>query len=174
MLVVLCKNSKKITNTRDGSLCFVADNGCEVIAVYNALQLMDKGVSMANLIKKFEENGVVVANELLMGYFGSNPYGIGRVLEDVGVKYNTVSYDGLNAKGLYIISFWDDLNYDSMLHTVAMQSDGKGNYRPYNLYGDGSVANYSLNEITKKSLYIMGYRIMEFSNESFNSNIYKV
>ena len=135
----------------------MADSGCEVIAVYNALYLMGLNPSMANLIKTFEENNVVIANELLTGYFGSNPYGIGRMLNDVGVNYNTVSYEGLDNKGLYIISFWNSTDYDSMLHTIAMQSDGKGNYITYNNKYDGVDYNFP---IENPNLYITGYKIL--------------
>lgn len=38
------------------------DNGCEVIAVNNAMRLMGYETSMAGLVRVFEKNNVVIGN----------------------------------------------------------------------------------------------------------------
>ena len=44
-----------------------------------------------------------------------------------------------------------------MIHTVAMQNDGKGNYITYNFYGNGKVTKKSPTKLLEHSLYITGY-----------------
>ena len=62
----------------------------------------------------------------------------------------------MSQRGLYIISFWNSTDYDSMLHTIAMQSDGKGNYITYNNAYDDIDRNFPINN---NNLYIIGYKL---------------
>ena len=138
----------------DTSLSF---NGCEVIAVFNAMLAIGKNPSMAELVKAFEKNNVVIANDYMLGALGSNPYGIGRVFDDLGIDYSKASFDDLKNEGTYVFSFWNSADYLSMIHTVAMQNDGKGNYITYNFYGNGKVTKKSPTKLLEHSLYITGY-----------------
>ena len=49
------------------------------------------------------------------------------------------------------------MDYDSMLHTVAMQSDGNGNYITYNLNGYGKTSPSKPQDYVGS--YITGYRL---------------
>lgn len=133
------------------------NNGCEVIAVNNALNLMGFQTSIVDLVKTFQKNNIVICDFLINGFFGSNPYSLGKALKSNQIKYNIVSLDELNKEGLYIISYWNSINYNSMLHTVAFQSDGKGNYITYNLYGNGKIS--SIPPINCIGSYIIGYKL---------------
>ena len=133
------------------------NNGCEVIAVNNALKLMGQETSMANLVKQFQKNNIVICDFLIKGFLGSNPYSIGRALKNNQIKYDVISLDELNEKGLYIVSYWNSLEYTSMLHTVTLRSDGNGNYITYNLHGNGNVSLKHPSEYIDS--YIIGYKL---------------
>ncbi len=80
-----------------------------------------------------------------LGFFGSSPHRIGRVLKNAGIHYEKVNCDQLNKIGVYIISYWNSDNIFKGLHTVAVKFDGEY-YYTYNL-SEGEVfvglpANY--------------------------------
>jgi len=133
------------------------NNGCEVIAVNNAMKLMGYQTSIADLVKMFQKKHAVICDFLISGYLGSNPYSIGKILKAYQIKYDIVSANELNQEGLYIISFWNSTKYTSMLHTVALQIDGNGNYITYNRYGNGKTSFG--HPLTNIGSYIIGYRL---------------
>ena len=137
--------------------CYLSHNGCEVIAVNNAMVLLGLEPSMADLIKTFESENALIGGSLSLGVLGSNPYSIKRVLKRKDMDYDSVSYDDLSKPGVYIVSYWNDTAYDSMLHTVAIQSNGVGDYTIYNRYGDGKV--YTDTFLDFSETYITGYRL---------------
>ena len=90
------------------------------------------------------------------GYFGSNPYAIGNVLDEIGIPYVSVGLNEMTQKGTYIISYWTAGVLQSSIHTVTVVFDGS-TYTTYNLHGlgelhQGSPADYA-------SDYICGYRV---------------
>ena len=47
-------------------------------------------------------------------------------------------------KGVYVASYWNSDEYDSELHTIAINSDGDGNYELYNFDENGMKSTSSL------------------------------
>ncbi|MBQ0038731.1 MAG: hypothetical protein KBS74_08705 [Clostridiales bacterium] len=100
----------------------MAWNGCEVIAVYNAMVLLRRQVSLSALVTRFQLCGAMV----LLGYFGSMPAAMGTVLRRSRIPYTTVrSPAALQSPGLYIVSYWTGRRWRSHLHTVALTYDGR-------------------------------------------------
>lgn len=134
----------------DYSMGFV---GCEVIAVYNAMILSDyQNVSLLNTIETFQNEGALVLQDFLRGKFGSNPYAISRVLDAYNVGYTKI--DDLNAlkePGVYIVSYWNNMDFDSQIHTVTVEIDSSG--KP-------EVKNATWTKV-QNGLFITGYKISE-------------
>ena len=150
----------KVSKLRFGFLR-MAKNGCEVIAIYNALQLKGRGTPISSIAFEMEVNGA----STLFGVFGSNPYVIGNYLSFHRIRYRRAM--SLNAmkklirnNGVYIISYWVGRPLRSMVHTVAFKYRN-GVYTVYNdndrdtralpfpsltsIYGNGSfIAGYYL------------------------------
>lgn len=98
-------------------------NGCEVIAVYNAMVLQHRSVSMAELVTQFQRTGAMLG----WGYFGSRPAAIGRVLRENHIPYVPITSPAqIKKDGLYIISYWTGRRWLSRLHTVALTCDIRG------------------------------------------------
>lgn len=136
-------------------------NGCEVIAIYNALRLKGKGMPLSRIAFEMEVNGA----STLYGVFGSNPYFIGKFLRANGIRYKiSLSVANLNKNfrrgGIYIISFWNTKTVFGGIHTVAVNFL-YGRFNVYNLYGNCTepVKIYSCNF---KSIYIGGRFIVGY------------
>ena len=127
-------------------------NACETIAVHNAKILKGMDSSLSETMKDFQSAGAMIE----FGYFGSNPYAIGRVLKKEGIEYSRVGLNEMSQNGTYIISFWNEGAPWNGLHTVAVSYDGS-NYTAYNLYGDGQQHLISLSDYQGR--YICGYYI---------------
>ena len=123
---------------------FLTYNGCEVIAVYNATRLLGYDISLSKLIYDFERNNAVVGGGIIDGYFGSNPYSIDNVLRHNNISFIEVGELSLAVKGVYVASYWNSDGYDSDLHTIAINSDGDGNYELYNFDENGMKSTSSL------------------------------
>lgn len=78
------------------------------------------------------------------------------MLDDVKVNYESASYDDLSKRGLYIVSYWNSMDADSKIHTIATQSDGQGHYNIYNAQGKEAHIVGSLDFMGK---YITGYSV---------------
>ena len=137
----------------------MAYNGCEVIAIYNALQLKGRGVPISSIAFEMEVNGA----STLFGVFGSNPYVIGNYLSFHRIRYSRL----MNSKamkrlirnnGIYIISYWVGKPFRSSIHTVAFKYRN-GVYTVYNDNNDvtGTKPFYSLSGIYKGGGFIVGY-----------------
>ena len=88
------------------------------------------------------------------GYFGSNPYAIGKVLRKEEISYLPVGLSNMTKPGTYIISFWNDEPLKYGLHTVAVSYDGSV-YTAYNLSGNGESSPIDLSAYKRK--FICGY-----------------
>ncbi len=93
-------------------------NGCEVIAMHNALVMLGKKSSLESEIRMFQRCGAVI----LSGVFGSNPYLLGRVMRKHGIGYEKVRLKDIN-DGIYIISYWNKKAPLNGLHTVAAKAE---------------------------------------------------
>ena len=148
----------------------IADNGCEVIAVNNAMQLLGYDTSMANLIYTFETSGAVIGGNgtLVGGALGSNPYSLTKVFNTLGLMYKEVSIDQMNVNGVYIMSYWNSQDVDSMIHTIAIKKTDTG----YELYNrkrdyDKDTKNITVSDLSEyQEGYIIGYMVGNPERES--------
>ena len=123
-------------------------NACEAIAVHNAKVLKGMNSSLSETITDFHNAGAMIGD----GFFGSNPYAIGRVLSREGIAYSRVGIDNMHQEGIYVISFWNEGAPWNGLHTVAVRYDGL-EYTAYNLNGRAR----SILLTTYSTRYICGY-----------------
>ena len=81
-----------------------SNNACETIAVHNAKVLKGINSNLSSTMMSFQ-----MANAMIepTGYFGSNPYSIGRVLSNSGISYSRVGLNEMTEPGTYIISYWN-------------------------------------------------------------------
>lgn len=91
-------------------LCKMSFNGCEVIAVCNALMYLEKAVPI------YEVSHYMEKFRMLSGIFGCNPHKIGKALEHYGIKYEKSRNTG-NSEA-FILSFWTGKRFLSSIHTV--------------------------------------------------------
>ena len=133
--------------------------------VNNAMNLAGYSTSMANLIYAFEISGAVIGGNgtLVGGALGSNPYSLPKVFNTLGLMYKEVSIDQMSANGIYIMSFWNSQDVDSMIHTIAIKKTDAG-YELYNLNENYSQdgLNIEVNDLSGyENRFITGYRIYE-------------
>ena len=126
----------------------VSRNGCEVIAVHNAKVLKGLPSTLSGTISSFHANSAIFGD----GFFGSNPFAIGTVLDSEGISYSSVGLSQMNKSGVYIISYWNTDSIFDGVHTIAIQYDGT-TYKAYNYHWqEGSI------DISQfKGRYICGY-----------------
>lgn len=110
----------------------VSYNGCEAIAIHNALTLLGKKSTLAESIRSIQLCGGMWRK----GLWGSDPARLGCVLKR---RYGVKSSYFFNPEkplsdGVYIISFWNSpKNLSCGLHTVALKVKGGG----MTFYNDG-------------------------------------
>ena len=130
------------------------NNGCEVIAIHNAKVLTGRESTFTQTALSVQLKGAMLAG----GFFGSNPFAIGRVLRSEGIDYSQVNDVGeMTATGTYIISFWNSGAPWNGLHTVAVGYDGTS-YTAYNLGGYGKPTD-NFDPSKYADAYICGYYI---------------
>lgn len=115
----------------------VSFNGCEVIAVCNALEYLDIPHNIHDLLKYMKRYSV------LLGLFGCNIYCLGNVLKYFGAEYEKVkSADNAEA---FIISAWTGKPFLSTIHTVfcVCQADKIKVYNRYNNFPSEKIYNSS-------------------------------
>ncbi|MBQ3592937.1 MAG: hypothetical protein II982_01080, partial [Clostridia bacterium] len=132
-----CINGQGVNDIKDlkfGNYGTIAKNGCGVIAMYNALTLNGIDVEFEDILDEANKMPGLV---LLGGIWGTNPNKIGDVLENHGLnyaKYNNPEdfNDAIKQGGTYIVSFWNENNWEDGAHIVAFTSDKDGNIIVYN------------------------------------------
>ena len=124
-------------------------NACETIAVHNAKVLKGINSNLSSTMLEFQMSNAMIEPT---GYFGSNPYSIGRVLSNSGISYSRVGLNEMTESGTYIISYWNGTPCMSSLHTVAVEYNGIS-YFTYNYKGGVSYKDPS----EYASNYICGY-----------------
>lgn len=116
-------------------LCRMSHNGCESIAVYNALTYLKRAPALSEVTLYMERY------RLLCGIFGGNPYRLGKALSRFGADFRRSEVPG--DAGAFIISFRTGKKLFSGLHTVFCTNDGKS-VCVYNRYNNcGEVCRYS-------------------------------
>lgn len=114
-------------------LCNMSFNGCEVIAVHNALVYLKKPVPIYEIARYMERF------RMLAGIFGCNPHKVGKALEHYGVRYeksrNIVNSD------VFVLSFWTGRRFLSSIHTVfcVRRKTGTVVYNRYNSCTEAKV-----------------------------------
>lgn len=91
-------------------LCRMSFNGCEVIAVHNALVWLGIPQKLADIAAYMERF------RMLMGIFGCSPFKIGRALTHFGAVNKKIK-DPAEASA-YVVTFWTKIPFLSSLHTV--------------------------------------------------------
>ena len=130
-------------------------NGCEAIAVHNAKILLGRSSTLSDTMKDFQDANAMIG----AGYFGSNPFAIGRVLDSYCIAYQYVTPSQMTKNGVYIMSYWTDGAFRSPLHTIAVSYNGE-KYTAYNLFGDSTEYELDINKYNNKS-FICGYYLKD-------------
>lgn len=114
-----------VANLRYG-ICYMSFNGCEVIAVHNALVYLKKPRPLKDVAFYMERFRV------LLGFFGCNAYSLGKALGYFGAPFERVKNTD-DAKA-FIITFWTKTPFLSTIHTVfcVKQWNGILVYNRYN------------------------------------------
>ena len=149
----------------------MAGVGCEIAATYNALRLLGWNVSFADILRDYEQDGLVMRG-FVQGDMGTDPFSIGDFLKAHGT--DTVSYTNYEALAsviaefkssfqVYILSFWNRNTVFGGLHTVAAYTspdDGKLHvFNRYNNSTEESVLD-DLRSFIPKNRFVVGYRIL--------------
>ncbi len=108
------------------------NNGCEVIAAYNAMKTLGNQKDIRDIAYYFENDG-----QMLNGEFGTNLYANKRYFEKEGYKVKVVEGEKITEEELpkadaYIVSFWNSNDVMDALHTVAMRKKSDGKYELFN------------------------------------------
>ncbi len=98
-------------------------NGCEVIAVYNALVYLNKNISLD------EVSYIMEKHRILLGIFGCSPYCFDK-LENLIKAERIGNIEGFPA---FIISMWNKNPFISGIHTMFCTCN-KGRITVYNRY----------------------------------------
>lgn len=133
-------------------ICPMSFNGCEVIAVHNALIYLGKPQPLKDVAFYMERFRV------LMGFFGCNAYRLGKALEHFGAEYTREkNADNANA---FIITFWTKRPLFSMIHTVLCVREA-GMIKVYNRYNNVGTVELcsSVEEVAGKYRPIAVYKL---------------
>jgi len=98
-------------------------NGCEVIAVYNALVYLNKNISLD------EVSYIMEKHRILLGIFGCSPYCFNK-LENLIKAEKIINIEGFSA---FIISMWNNKPFISGIHTMFCICNN-GRITVYNRY----------------------------------------
>ena len=115
-------------NLRYG-ICHMSFNGCEVIAIHNALVYIGIPQPLKDVAFFMERYRV------LMGFFGCNAYKLGKGLAHFGAdSRRTRSVNEAEASEAFIITFWTNIPFLSSIHTVfcVRRKNGIEVYNRYN------------------------------------------
>ena len=110
----------RVADLRYG-LCRMSFNGCEVIAVYNALVYTGKTAVLTDVARHMERY------RMLMGIFGCDPYKIGKALEHFGVSGRRVK----NTDGAQVFNRYNNSEGAELFRSV---SEAAGGHRIITIY----------------------------------------
>jgi hypothetical protein len=133
-------------------ICPMSFNGCEVIAVHNALVYLGKPRELADIAAYME------SFRMLFGVFGCSPYKIGRALKHFGVDFQRTENPG--DAGAFIVTFWTKHPFLSTIHTVFC-IQGENGIEAYNYYNNsvGAETFRDMEELAGKRRPIAVYTI---------------
>lgn len=141
----------RVSDFRYG-ICRMSFNGCEVIAVHNALVYINKPQPLAEIAFYMERFRV------LLGFFGCNAYRLGQALEHYGAAFER--YKTPQDAKAFIITFWNGIPLLSSIHTVfcVRSENGIKVYNMYNSCPDAKLCK-TVEEIAGKRKPIAVYAI---------------
>lgn len=127
-------------------------NGCEVIAVHNALVYLEKACPVYEIARYMEKF------RMLSGFFGCNPHKTGKALEHYGIKYEKSG--NIRNSDVFVLSFWTGRRFLSSIHTVFCVRRNNG-IIVYNRYNNCPEARIYRNDsgITEQKKIIAVYTI---------------
>lgn len=124
------ENQSAYTDMRYGNQN-VSFCGCEVIATYNALQILEAGTcdchEFVNLLSMYEQDGIVCG-----GFFGTAPQAIADYFKKTDYEVQTVEheedYDSCGAEHdvLVFTMYNNRKRIRDMIHTVCITKDSAG------------------------------------------------
>ncbi len=116
--------------------------GCGIIAVYNALRMLNCPIVLSELIREFETNST---ETVPFGFFGINPFSMKKFFEAHAIPYTKIqciqelmkfSEEG----GIYLLTFWNDAKKLTQgAHTVTLFYT-QGRFTVYNRTNNSSQA----------------------------------
>lgn len=128
-------------------------NGCEIIAVHNALELAGYETDIDRLINLFKRKHLMV----LCGLFGSNIFRIHKILEALHISCQKVKLSETVDDGIYIVSFWNRRPPFHGIHTVVTRVSN-GIPETYNLYSKAGYLKIAPLKYAGKR-FITGYKL---------------
>ncbi len=129
-------------------------NGCEAIAIHNAKVLLGKASTLSETMTAIQKSWGMIC----FGLFGSNPFVIGRVMKQFGIRASRIREADMNHPGHYILSFWNEGAPWNGAHTVTLSSDGQI-WTIYNYHGNGRETKTK--PLTFGRRFICGYYLEE-------------
>ena len=149
----------------------MAGVGCEIAATYNALRLLGRDASFAEILRDYEKAGYVMRG-FVQGDMGTDPFSIGDFLKAHGTDcVSYTNYDALasvmaeykNSREVYILSFWNRGTVFGGLHTVAAYTAPEdGRLHVFNRYNNSTQEAVfdSLRDYVTKNCFVVGYRLL--------------
>lgn len=133
-------------------ICRMSFNGCEVIAVHNALVYLGYPHKLSDIAFSME------CFRMFFGFFGCNPYKIGKALAHFGVKSEKSRTIGNT--GAFIVSFWTKIPFLSSIHTVfcVCKENEIESYNVYNNCVDSRICK-SIQELIGRRKPIIVFKI---------------
>ncbi|WP_028505395.1 hypothetical protein [Ruminococcus sp. FC2018] len=162
------QNTEPVRTMRYGRNC-MHHCGCEIIAVYNIMQLLEMPQPLPDVISEFELNHLSLL--FFSTFFGSSPGKIRRYFDAHKIEYSYLKTKDefikqASSSHIGIVSFWVNTyskhrfnRFGSGLHAVAFQSDDTGKLTVYNRYNDDTAPREydSMDDLLQDRRFISGY-----------------
>ena len=146
----------------------ISYNGCELVAIYNALANLHTPKDFDTIIQNAESTqGVRWSLPWMPSVFGTKPEGIGILLSNYGHNFTTTTKrsefnDLLSSDGTYILSYWTGKTGLSTIHTVMFICDSDMSIRVFNDFSrdtDASVFSSLDSYLDKQGNAIRLYKV---------------
>ena len=165
--MIYSQNDKYIKDMKYGNYT-LAHNGCEIIATYNLLILINKPQRLTNIINEFELNNMYYLSVWSKGYLGTDPDDLYKYFNVHHIKYNkTKNVKTLKKQlakdkaGKFIVGYWNKGRYTSSIHTVCAKKLKNSNYITVYNYSGGLVTikvTEFLKRISEYGSFITSYK----------------
>lgn len=142
--------------------------GCEIIATYNLLILINKPQQLPNIISEFELNDMYYFSTFTKGGFGTSPNDLYRYFKAHKIKYSkTKKIKDLKSQldkkksGKFIVGYWNSKTIFDGIHTVCVKKNSNSNYvTVYNYKGGITTVTVDsfIERISKKGSFIISYK----------------